>query len=277
MIAIVGGATKGNVGLVDGFRGLGLHAGLVAGRGVRARIASGDIVVGRLDVLPTLDGVEPGLLDLLWLERNGVPTVNGAAALLTAHDKRRTWRALAEATVPQPQTWFVRTPAELRRIPLPIVVKPRFGSWGRDVERCRDSAELERCVAALPARSWFGRYGAIVQELLPHEGSDLRLIVAGGRVVGSAERTPAPGEWRTNVSLGASRRALEPPAAASRLGLEAAAASGCGLVGVDLFPARDGWVVLELNGSADFDGAYSLAGRDVYSDIVSALGLGEPA
>ena len=277
MVLILGGTGRGNVQLVDGLRRLGVHAVLLSRERLRELAAPEDVVLGRLDVLPTLDGVEPGLLDLLLLERSGVRTLNGAQTLLTAHDKLRTWRALAAHGLPQPRTWHVRRADELRVAPLPVAVKPRFGSWGWDVERVRDASELERCLATLGERPWFGRHGAIVQELLPHEGSDLRLIVAGGRVVGVVERTAAPGEWRTNVSLGGSIRAVEPPRAACRLAAAAAAAAECDLVGVDLFPAGEGWVVLELNGCVDFDSTYSLAGRDVYADIAESLRLAQPA
>ena len=44
-------------------------------------------------------------------------------------------------------------------------------------------------------------------------------------------------------------------------------------VGVDLLPTPGGYVVLQLNGAADFDERYSLPGRDVYADAARALGL----
>jgi glutathione synthase/RimK-type ligase-like ATP-grasp enzyme len=98
--------------------------------------------------------------------------------------------------------------------------------------------------------------------------------VAAGSLVGAAERVAGPGEWRTNVSLGGHSHGVDPPPVAGRLAVEAAAAAGCGLVGVDLYPVVDGgWLVLELNGAVAFDGRYSLPGRDVYEDIATALRL----
>lgn len=273
MIAILGGPTKGNSALVAGLRGLGLDVGLVPPLDARYQLGEGDLVIGRLDVLPTLDGVEEGLLELLWLERNGLRVVNTARALLAAHDKRRAWRLLERLGVAQPWTVHISREEELAELGFPLVVKPRFGSWGRDVMRCRDRQELETCLAVLRERRWFRRQGAIVQELLPVEGRDLRLIVARGEVVGAAERIAAWDQWRTNVSLGGTARPIAPGGGARSLAIEAAAALGAELVGVDLLPARDGWVVLELNGAVDFDSRYSLSGRDLFADLADVLAL----
>ena len=97
------------------------------------------------------------------------------------------------------------------------------------------------------------------------------MIVAGGRVVGAVMRRAAPGEWRTNVELGARRVPVVPPEQACALALAAAEAVGGDLVGVDLLPVGDdGWLVLEVNGAVDFDETYSLDG-DIFSTVRSAL------
>jgi RimK family alpha-L-glutamate ligase len=275
MLAIVGGETKGNVGLVEGLAALGREPALVPGLGVRSRLRPGDVAIGRLDVLRSLDGIEDGLLELFLLERAGrVRVVNGAGALLAAHDKLRSLRLIEAAGLPSPRTRHVRALSELRAVETPIVVKPRFGSWGSDVFRCLDRAELERCCDTIGRRTWFRRHGALAQEVLAPGGSDLRLIVAGGQVAGAMEREAAPGEWRTNVSLGGTRAPANPPLDVCRLGIDAARAIGADLVGVDLFPLPGGgFVVLELNGAVDFDGMYSLPARNVYEDVASSLRL----
>lgn len=273
MIAILGGPTKGNAALVAGFRRVGLDASLVPPLDARAVLAEGDLAIGRLDVLPTLDGIEQGLLELTWLERSGVRVVNTARALLSAHDKRRTWQLLEHAGVAQPWTTHVSSDEELRGLDLPFVVKPRFGSWGRDVMRCRNRQELEGCLDVLRGRPWYRRHGAIVQELLPGGGRDVRLLVAGGGVVGAVDRTAGRGEWRTNVSLGGTVRTAAPGGEVRALAIEAATALEAEFVGVDLFPSDHGWVVLELNGAVEFDDGYALDGRDLFADLADALAL----
>ena len=99
----------------------------------------------------------------------------------------------------------------------------------------------------------------------------MRLVVAGGRVIGAVRRVAAAGEWRTNVALGARREPVNPPDEARAIALGAAAAIGGDLVGVDLLPSDLGtWVVLEVNGAVDFNGTYSLGG-DVYDEARQAL------
>jgi [lysine-biosynthesis-protein LysW]--L-2-aminoadipate ligase len=152
-----------------------------------------------------------------------------------------------------------------------LVVKPRFGSWGKDVFLCRNRRALKRCLGGLRAQMWFRRQGVLVQELVESRGRDLRIIVAGGEAVGAVERVAAKREWRTNVALGGRRRAAEPSLEARALAVEAASAIGADLVGVDLLPdGRGGHVVLELNGAADFTEDYSLAGEDVFLSAVAA-------
>ena len=267
-----GGANRTTVRLAESWRGLGLDARRVSGWEL-AGLARGDIAIGRLDVLPSLDGVEPGLFDLLLVERRGVDVRNRARALLAAHDKLRTARLLRTAGIPQPRTAWVRAPADPIELAPPIVVKPRFGSWGDEVHRCETERDARALLTTLAGRPWFRRHGALVQELVPPRDHDLRVLVAGGRVIGAAARTAAAGEWRTNVSLGGRKEHAEAPPAAAMLALAAARALGCDLVAVDLLPVDGGFVVLELNAAADFDDAYVDRGNDVDAEVALALGL----
>jgi [lysine-biosynthesis-protein LysW]--L-2-aminoadipate ligase len=267
-------ANATNVLLVRGWSARGLEAVLLPAAAALLVLRPGQTAIGRLDVLPGLDGIEPGLLSLLWLERRGVDVRNRAAALIAVHDKLRTAACLDAAGLPHPRTALVRAGGSKPELEPPLVLKPRFGSWGRDVLLCRDRDELEQRLDDVADRPWFCRHGGVLQELVPPQGYDLRLIVAGGEVVGGSERVAAAGDWRTNVSLGGTLRAARVPAAAASLACAAAAAVGADLVGVDLLPLDDGgYVVLELNGAVDFDERYALDGRDVYLEAARALGL----
>jgi len=242
-----------------------------------ARLRPGDIALGRLDVLETLDGIEPGLWALDRLAASGVHVRNGRATLLAAHDKLATARALGLFGVPHPTTVHIGPGLPPPDLPLPIVLKPRFGSWGRDVVRCDDESSVRRALQVFGQRAWYQATGALAQELIPSQGHDLRIVVARGHVVGAVRRVARAGEWRTNVALGARREPVIPPRAACETAIAAAAAIDGDLVGVDLLPDGLGsWVVLEVNGAVDFTNAYSL-GPDIYSSVIDHLGVVEEA
>jgi RimK family alpha-L-glutamate ligase len=234
------------------------------------RLEPGDVALGRLDVRASLDGVEDGLWALDLLAERGVAVLNCAQPLLRAHDKLTTARALERAGLPHPETRVVLPDRPFAAMRPPVVVKPRFGSWGRDVVLCSTDDALATTLTALRERPWFAVHGAIVQELVPPRGFDVRLVVAGGEVVGSIERRAAPGEWRTNVALGGTRNPYVPDEETIGLARAAAAASGLDLVGVDLLPRGDGWVVLELNGAADFTQEYGQR-EDPFAAAIAAL------
>ena len=98
--------------------------------------------------------------------------LNPPAALRCAHDKLATAPALAAAALPHPRTQGLFDADSRPPLRFPFVVKPRFGSWGRDVFLCADERAYERTLGVLRTRSWFASTGAVVQELMPLLGHD---------------------------------------------------------------------------------------------------------
>jgi [lysine-biosynthesis-protein LysW]--L-2-aminoadipate ligase len=270
-LLIAGRLTPPNVGLLDAARERNVQARLLPAEAAFWRARPNDVVLARVDVRPTLDGIEPGLEPLRRLERGGFDVLNRADAILAAHDKLETATQLAGHGLPHPRTRHIPPHGAPPAYDGPVVLKPRFGSWGVDVVRCDSRAELRSAFASLSERPWFQRHGLLLQELLPPPSCDLRVLVACGEVVGAIRRHPAPGEWRTNVALGGTRTPAIPPPKAAGLAVAAAAAIGADLVGVDLLPTPSGYVVLELNGCVDFTAEYSFAGRNVFDDAVESL------
>jgi RimK family alpha-L-glutamate ligase len=276
-VAVFGSAgNETNFDLVERWRAYGIQASLVSQPDALATLDRGDTVVARLDVLTTLDGVQPGLTELLAAVQAGTRVLNGPTAILNAHDKLRTALALGRAGVAHPRTAHLQAGEALPLAP-PLVVKPRFGSWGQDVMRCDSEDEAGALLAGLAEREWFRRQGALIQELVPPTGEDLRIVVAGGVAVGAEVRLAAPGDWRTNISLGGAHRRIATPApAAIKLALAAVQAVGGDFMGVDLLPVGSGYTVIEINAAVDFDSGYSLPGSDVFGDIADALDLPLP-
>jgi glutathione synthase/RimK-type ligase-like ATP-grasp enzyme len=284
-----------NDALVAAARAWGLESELLDPHRALTSLEPGDVALARLDVRAELDGIERGTGELERLAAGGVDVRNPPGSLVVAHDKLLTARMLRLAGLPHPHTTLL-SPALPAVVPeLPLVLKPRFGSWGREVERCATADELEMALVRLQRKSWFRQQGVLAQELVDPRGSgleapaaeppvpgrktaaaasgrrwDLRVVVAGDQVVGAACRIARKDEWRTNAALGAQVEPVEAPPIARALALAAARAARADLVGVDLLPTGNGFVVLELNGAVDFRPVYARR-RDVFADTVAAL------
>lgn len=206
----------------------------------------------------------------------GVEVVNSADATEVCADKWRSTMALEAASVPTPRTALGLTPqaalAALDCIGYPAVIKPLVGSWGRLVVELSDRASAEAVleyVAALPGPQSHLGY---VQELIDKPGRDIRVIVVGGQVLGAIYRTGR--SLRTNVALGGQVRPCGATPAITKLSLDAAAAVGADIAGVDLIEDRDGrLLVLEVNHRVEFTGFQSALGDrvDVADHIVDHL------
>ena len=263
--------TETNEALAAAAEALGVTAAVLPPRDALRILEPGDVALGRLDVREGLDGIESGTFELERMTTAGVEVLNRPTALVGAHDKLLTARALRLAGLPHPHTWLIAEGMPAPAPELPLVLKPRFGSWGRDVVLCRTAPDLDEALENAALRGWFREHGALAQEFVQPLGWDLRVVVAGGRVVGAARRIAAAGEWRTSVALGGRSEPFAPPPLARTLALSAAAAIHADLAGVDLMPTRNGYVISEVNGAVDFHPYYALDFENVFTETVLEL------
>jgi len=176
----------------------GLETTLMSPADALGRLGPGDVALTRLDLLSTLDGIEPGTWELARLEAEGVRMLNRLRTLLVMHDKLLTARLLATAGLPHPKTRHLTHPRIPSALEPPFVLKPRFGSWGADVYQCRNRASAMKRLEVLSARGWFRKHGILAQELVPPLGRDLRIVVAAGQIGGGRSRLrspPASSRW----------------------------------------------------------------------------------
>jgi ribosomal protein S6--L-glutamate ligase len=199
---------------------------------------------------------------LVELERRGVAVINPPRALETAVDKYLASARLQAAGLPTPRTWVCQTADEamagFAALGGDVVLKPLFGGEGRGITRLNDES------LALRAFKMLAQLGAVLylQEFIPHEGCDLRLLVLGDRVLGMRRRNPS--DWRTNISRGAVGEPWERDEELAALAQRAAAAVGAPWAGVDLLPGRDGSLyVLEVNAVPGWKGLAETLKLDV--------------
>lgn len=195
-------------------------------------------------------------------EAAGGVVINPAKAIEAAVDKFLTTARLQAAGLDTPRTVCCQTADEalvaFGQLGGDVVLKPLFGSEGRGITRLTDEN------LALRAFKMLEQLGAVLylQEFVPHEGNDLRLLVIGERILGMRRVNKL--DWRTNISRGATAEAFEPSAELITLARRAAAAVHAPVAGVDLLPGKDGRLyAIEVNAVPGWKGLSRALGVDV--------------
>jgi ribosomal protein S6--L-glutamate ligase len=192
--------------------------------------------------LPALDllvvrGRSQAIFDLLErAEAQGIRTLNRRSAIAAVVDKSSMAHTLAAAGVPTPRTRvgsFAAVARDTCADDFPLVVKPVFGDNARGVQVVASHDEL--CALRWEEPS------VIAQSLIPSDGYDLKLYVAGEEV--RAVKKPSP--LAKGLRAGAHPVPLTP--ALSALALRCGVIFGLDLYGVDCIETPEGPVVIEVN------------------------------
>jgi RimK family alpha-L-glutamate ligase len=254
------------------YKSLGSHVA-----GADLAVQTHDEALNRFDGL-LVRSMPPGSLEqvvfrmdaLARLEAAGVRVVNPAKAIEAAVDKYLATAKLQAAGLLVPPTIVCQTAADgmaaFDTLGGDVVVKPLFGGEGRGITRVTDAAIARRVFASLE------QIGAVLylQQFVPHDGVDWRLLVIGDDVLGMKRINP--GDWRTNISLGARPAPLEVTIELAQLARRAAAAVGATVAGIDLLPARDGRLyAIEVNAVPGWRALGEVTGVDVARRVLELV------
>jgi tetrahydromethanopterin:alpha-L-glutamate ligase len=204
----------------------------------------------------------------------GVSVWNDARAIERCVDKSMTSFLLARAGIPTPPTWVTESAAASRAIverePGPFVLKPLFGSQGRNLRLIRSAADLPE-PGIVAGVYYLQRFVGAARD---GTYRDFRLLVSQGRVVAAMIRHAS--HWITNVKRGGKALAVVPDLAMKELAVGAAAAVGANFAGVDIIHDADGGpTVLEVNSMPAWSALQKVAAVDIAAtlaaDLVGAL------
>lgn len=209
-----------------------------------------------LDYVKMLSGLEPEKAALL-------------KSTLIAFDKIDSYRILASAGVPMPQSWVIDRQAEWNTFP--VVVKVPRGSKGNGVELAHNREEFEAVKESL----FEGNSHLLCQEFIAESrGTDKRLIVTNRGLVTAMRRTAAGDNFRANLHQGAKAVTYTPTPFEVKIAQDALRELGLTFGGVDLIDSEAGPLVLEVNPSPGF-AISEVTGVDVASQVVMSVMEGE--
>ena len=221
-------------------------------------------------------GLEPVVfrMDTLYrIERAGTLCLNSPRAVEVSVDKYLSLALIEHAGLSVPPTFAGELAVDalkaFEELGGDVVVKPLFGSEGRGLVRLSDRETAWRVFHALE------RIGSVlyVQKTIRHPGFDYRAFVLGGRVVAAMKRHGPPGDWRTNVAIGGRPEAMQLDPSLEQLAIQAAAAVGAEMAGVDLLDDLDLGrpVVIEVNAVPGWKALSRVTGKDIALSVLEHL------
>ncbi len=204
-------------------------------------------------------------------QASGRPVLNPPRAIETCVDKYLTNVRLAAAGLPVPLTTVCQSAddalAAFDSLGGDVVVKPLFGAEGRGMVRVSDRELAWRTFHAIEQT----RGVMYVQQFVRHPGWDVRAFVLNGKVIAAMKRTNR-GDWRTNVAQGGTAARHELSREEAELAVNAAAATGAVVAGVDLIlNDRREWLVIEVNAVPGWKTLAPTCGLDIAKVVVRAV------
>ncbi|XP_069506682.1 beta-citrylglutamate synthase B [Ambystoma mexicanum] len=215
---------------------------------------------------------------LRHLEKMGCRLMNRPQAILNCINKFWTFQELAGHGVPLPDTFsygghenFSKMIDEAEVLEFPMVVKNTRGHRGKAVFLARDKHHLADLTHLIrhEAPYLFQKY---VKE---SHGRDVRVIVIGGRVIGTMLRCSTDGRMQSNCSLGGVGMMCSLSEQGKHLAIQVSNILGMDVCGIDLLMKEDGsFCVCEANanvGFIAFDKACNLDVAGVVADYAISL------
>lgn len=206
-----------------------------------------------------------------FFESIGIQVVNGSKVASLCENKFLTSLILERNNIPTPRFAMVFDEQHAKEAVetvggYPIVVKPISGSWGRLVSKINDEDALE---AVLEHKEVLGSPNQKVfylQEYIDKPGRDIRVTTIGDKVVCAIYRQTD--HWVANTARGAQAKRCRVDKELTKISLKAAKAVGGGVLGVDVFEVKNGYVINEVNHTTEFKNVQKVTGVDVANKIL---------
>jgi len=208
---------------------------------------------------------------LRHLERMHVPVLNTSDSIDAAQDKMYSTQILAQHNIPVPKTMLVRFPVDTslveKQIGFPCVIKILSGSYGNGVHLVQDANALEELMEFVSNLK--SPLNILIQEYIgKYPGTDVRVLVIGGKIIGAMKRSSTDGGFKANISRGGVGSVYEIDQELAELSLRCAKVLNLEIAGVDVLIDEDGYKVCEVNSAPGFEGFEKFCNTNVAKEFI---------
>src|SRR5262245_2875274 len=214
-----------------------------------------------------------GLAVVRQFEMMGVYCLNESQAIARSRDKLRSLQLLSRHDIGLPPTVFTQQAEHviscIERVDgPPVVVKLLQGTQGIGVVLAETAMAAHSVIEAFHGLE----QNILIQKFIKEaDGSDIRALVVGRKVVAAMRRQAVSGEFRSNLHRGGTAKKVRLPAEYRRTALAAARCLGLTVAGVDLIESDQGPMVMEVNSSPGLEGIQKTTSVDVAAAIIEHI------
>ena len=224
-----------------------------------------DVVITRPSILRDVD---LSISIIKQMEMMGIPIFNRYTPIIKAKNKLKSMQIMSHYNIPIPKTTVIRygkyVDLAVNSVGgMPVIVKTPFGSYGEGVTIVESKRGLKSML------NWKESSMYMIQEFVKDsKGSDIRVFVVGGKIVGTMMRRARRGEFRSNIELGGKGEKVEITDEEKEISLKAVQALDLEYGGVDILRSKRGPVILEINCNPGFKALEAATGADIATPII---------
>ncbi|MEN7537987.1 30S ribosomal protein S6--L-glutamate ligase [Aurantiacibacter flavus] len=228
-----------------------------------------DAVIPRIGASITFYGTAV----LRQFEMMDVYPLNESVSIGRSRDKLRSMQLLARRGIGLPVTAFAHSAKQAEQVlaiagGAPVVIKLLEGTQGIGVVL----ADTPRSAKSVFEAFRSANVHILAQEFIKEaNGTDIRALVVGGKVVAAMQRTGAADDFRSNIHRGGHAEKIRITAEERSTAVRSAKIMGLNVCGVDMLRSNHGPVVMEVNSSPGLEGLEKATNTDVAGKIIAFL------
>ncbi|MDP3916715.1 MAG: RimK family alpha-L-glutamate ligase [Nanoarchaeota archaeon] len=195
------------------------------------------------------------------------------SAFTLGHNKLLCSLELQQKGISIPTSYFVSKTEQaknlLAEVNYPIIIKIPEGTQGKGVMFADSESSARSMIDALEVF----KQPYIIQEFIATgeiKSEDIRVIVAGGKVVGAMKRISQLADIRANIHASGKGEAIALDPEDEKISVKAARAIGADIAAIDILKGRTS-AVIEVNLSPGLKGIIKYTGKNIAEKIARAL------
>lgn len=193
-------------------------------------------------------------------------------AFTTGHDKFLTSIQLKKHGINVPKTYYAANKVVARDIidnvvNYPVLIKAQSGTHGKGVLIADNPKTAKGILDILETL----KQPFLIQEFVQTENtSDIRVLVAGKKVIASYLRVACEGEFRSNIHSGGTRKEHNLTKEQEKIAIKSANALDVDICGIDILNSKEPSVI-EINLSPSLHSIYEITGVNAVWEVAKGL------